>query len=553
MMQIYKSIRGKDIYIDEETEYKTISEILESRFEDDDTWESPIHQLYDPYLMCDMENAVERISEAKEKWERVMVFWDYDVDWVTSTALMMHMLRMLEIEASYRIPHRIHDGYGLKPYFIDEMCELWVDLCITVDCGSRDAEIVSYAREKWLDIIITDHHHVPDQMPDDAIAFLNPHRPDCNYPYTFLSGAWVVFKLIQALSQKFLSRQEAEKYMRESIDITAIGTVADCMPLTWENRAIVVQWLKQIKYSRSKGIRQMIEEKIHDDLDADIFWFLIGPRLNAAGRLDSPYKAVNVILNNGKTLEDTLTEIERLNTSRKEKTKESYEQALSEIDTSHNIIIYTADDIHHGIIGIVAGRLCEEFYKPVIVLAREEGKYVASCRSPEYISIVDILENYKDMFLAFGWHAWAAGFSIDVWVFEGFREKIINDIDIQDFSSHSPKLETTKIISLDEIGFNLIEDMQAYKPYGNANPKPLFYIKDFTPEWFSFLGSKSRDHIQFKHRYGFKIFWFGMGQYYEEIKKHITCKKNIWLIVDISEDNYMWKRGILLKVVDIVL
>lgn len=144
---------------------------------------------------------------------------------------MMHMLRALEIEASYRIPHRINDGYGLKSYFIDEMIELGVDLCITVDCGSRDAEIVSYARSKGLDIIVTDHHHVPDLMPIDACAFLNPHRPDCSYPCKHLSGAGVVLKLIQALSGKYFSPEEAGTYIRESIDIAAIGTVADCMQL----------------------------------------------------------------------------------------------------------------------------------------------------------------------------------------------------------------------------------------------------------------------------------------------------------------------------------
>ncbi|MCH8518749.1 single-stranded-DNA-specific exonuclease RecJ [Candidatus Gracilibacteria bacterium] len=552
-MLIQKSIKGREVYIDESTESQSIKDILIKRLEGEDLTESSLEKLLDPSLMKDMEKAVRRIGEAKEKGERVMVFGDYDVDGVTSTSLMMHILRKLEIPASYRIPHRINDGYGLKSYFIDEMLELGVDLCITVDCGSRDAEIVRYAREKGLDIIVTDHHHVPDEMPDDAIAFLNPHRPDCQYPFKHLSGAGVALKLIQALVHKYFSKSEAEEYLRESIDIAAIGTVADCMQLIGENRTIVIEGLKQIKYSRSRGIRRMIEEKIHEDLDADIFGFLIGPRLNAAGRLDSPYKAVNVILNNGKTLEDTLTEIERLNTERKDKTKDSYEQALREIDSSNNIIIYQADNIHHGIIGIVAGRLCEEFYKPVIVLAKEEGKYVASCRSPSYVSIVEILEEYKDMFLAFGGHAGAAGFSIGISEFEVFSKNIIENVNKRDFTSYNPKLETTKVLNLDEIGFKLIESMQVFKPFGNGNPKPLFYIKDFLPESFGFLGTKTRDHLQFKHRYGFKIFAFGMGEYYEILKEHISLGKTFSLVVDISEDNYMGKRGILVKVVDIVV
>lgn len=552
-MEIRESIRKKEIIFDRNTENQSIEEILTQRLPDIWKKESSLLDLLEPNLMRDMQEAITRIWLAKEKWERVMVFWDYDVDGVTSTSLLVHCLKSLDIEVSYRIPHRIEDGYGLKKYFIDEIIALGVDLCITVDCGSRDAEIVTYAKDKWLDIIITDHHHVPEKMPVDAIAFLNPHRPDCEYPFKDLSWAWVVLKLIQALTREYFSPEKYEKYLRESIDIAAIGTVADCMPLVWENRTIVIEWLKQIKYSRSRGIRMMIEEKIHDDLDADIFWFLIWPQLNAAGRLDSPYKAVNVILNNGTTLEESLSEIEKLNNDRKEKTKNSYVQALSVIDTSHNIILYTAKDIHHGIIGIVAGRLCEEFYKPVIVLVEEEGKYVASCRSPDYISIIDILENYRDMFLAFWWHAGAAGFSIASEKFPDFQKNIIDDIDKKDFTTYKRKLEITKILSLDEIWFRLIESMSEFKPFWNGNTKPLFLIEDFIPESIGFLGTKSRDHLQFKHRYGFKIFAFGMGEYYEILKKHISSHKTLWLVVDISEDNYMGKRGILVKVVDIIL
>ncbi len=239
-------------------------------------------------------------------------------------------------------------------------------------------------------------------MPDDAVAFLNPNRPDCNYPDKHLSGAGVAYKLVMALAREYMAEKEYLKYIRESIDIAAIGTVADCMQLVGENRIIVTLGLRQIKYSRSKGIRKLIEDKIHEDLDADIFGFLIGPRLNAAGRMDTPYKAVNLILNNGLGLEETLREIEELNTLRKTKTLEHTETALEVIDTNDNIIIYHSQNIEHGIIGIVAGRLTEKYFRPSIVLIDEGDKLIASCRSPDYFSLIEILERYKDMFLAFG-------------------------------------------------------------------------------------------------------------------------------------------------------
>jgi single-stranded-DNA-specific exonuclease len=180
-----------------------------------------------------MDKAVERIKIAKENKERVFIFWDYDVDGVTSTSILMHFFKTIWLEASYRLPHRVKDGYGLKDYFVDEAKELWVSLIITVDCGTRDVEIVKRAKSLWVDVIVTDHHAVPDRIPEEAVAVLNPKRPDCEYIYKNLAWAGVAFKLMQALAYEYMSKEEAKKYIKESIDIAAIWTVADCMRLTW--------------------------------------------------------------------------------------------------------------------------------------------------------------------------------------------------------------------------------------------------------------------------------------------------------------------------------
>ena len=543
------SLKWQHIIYDESSLDKTIEEVLLERFSGDPSVLSKtINDLHDPYLMKDMDKAIDRLKLAKNNGEKVMIFWDYDVDGVTSTSLLMHVFKKIGMLVSYRLPHRVHDGYGLKKKFVDECVELWVDLMITVDCGSRDREIVSYAKEVWIDIIITDHHSVPEEMPDDAIAFINPNRPDCDYPCKGLAGAGVAFKVVCALSQKYMSENESKQYITESIDITAIGTVADCMQLVWENRIIVTEGLRQLKHSRSQWIRTLIEDRRDEDLDGDIFGFHIGPRLNAAGRMDTPYTAVNLILNNGESLPDTLAQIESLNELRKSKTSEFVEYALEDVDPENNIIIYHSPDISHGIIGIVAWRLTEKYYKPSIVLIDEWDKLVASCRAPEYFSIVDVLEKYKEYLIAFWGHKQAAGFSISKEKFPEFQEKITAELNTQDFSWYKKEIHVDKAIKLDEIGFKLIDRTMKFKPFGMGNPKPLFLIKDYELEGVKFLW-KWRDHLRLESRYGFKIFAFGMGEYYEQIKGIQTCD----IICELAEDNWQGKRGIMIRVVDMLV
>jgi len=301
-MQEKISVKQNIIKYDRSSIEKDIVDILASRFEGKDYLEKSLDDLHDPYLLAWMREAVTRVKKAIEKKEKIIIFGDYDVDWVTSTSILMHFFKKLDAQVSYRLPHRINDWYGLKTYFIDELLALWVSLIITVDCWSRDREVVTYAKNKGIDVIITDHHAVPEVRPEDAIAILNPKRPDCNYPFKHLAWAWVAFKFMQALAREYFSESNYVQYLTESIDIAAIWTVADCMSLTWENRTIVELWLKQLKNSRSNWIRKLIEDKIEEDLDADIFGFTIWPRLNAAGRMDSPYKAVNLILNNSERL-----------------------------------------------------------------------------------------------------------------------------------------------------------------------------------------------------------------------------------------------------------
>ena len=548
-MQEKISIKKNIIKFDSETMNHDIESILIQRFEDPAELEMTIDDLHDPFALKDMWKAVERLLQAKENDEKVMIFGDYDVDGVTSTSILMHFFKKIWLKASYRLPHRVNDGYGLKDYFVDECAELWVTLIVTVDCWTRDIEVIQHAKKLWIDVIVTDHHAVPEVIPEEAVAIINPKRPDCEYPFKGLAGAWVAFKVMCAVASEIFDFEEYEEYVRDSIDICAIGTVADCMTLTWENRLIVVEWLKQLRNSRSRWIRSLIEDKINTDLDADVFGFVIGPRLNAAWRMDTPYKAVNLILNNGETLAKTLHEIEMLNDQRKFQTKQFVEEALQKVNPKDNLLFYYSPAIEHGIIGIVAGRLTEQFYRPSIVLKDEWDKLVASCRAPEYFSIIDILEKYKDYFIAFGGHKQAAGFSIAREKFGEFKTKVLAELNAIDFRQHKKELQVDKVVNLNELGFGFLYKMNKFKPYGIGNKKPLLMVEDLDFESVSILWKNSRDHIQFKTAHGYKIYGFGFGQYLEDIKK----ANKIDIIFDISEDNWMWKKNLLLKLEDIVI
>lgn len=545
-----QSIKDNLVVYDKSTLEKDIKNIIDARFENGEFMiDTSIDDLHDPYLLTDMDKAVERIKKAKENDEKVIIFWDYDVDGVTSTSILMHFFSKIGLKASYRLPHRVKDGYGLKSYFVDEVHSLWVSLIVTVDCGTRDIDVVKHAKDLWVDVIVTDHHAVPDKIPEEAVAVINPKRDDCNYLYKNLAWAWVAFKLMQALAYEFLEEEEAKTYIQESIDIAAIGTVADCMRLTWENRIIVIEWLKQIKKSRSLGIRRLLEDKINDDLDADIFWFHIWPRLNAAGRMDSAYKAVNLLLNNSSTINTTLMEIEKLNEMRKYHTKEFTFDALNKVNKNDNILFYISPAIEHGIIGIVAGRITEQFYRPCICLKDEWDKLVASCRSPEFHDMISTLEKYKDYFIAFWWHKQAAGFSISKEKFPEFKTRIINELNKLDFSKYKKEIIVDKVVKFEELWFSFLREVNKYKPFWLGNPKPLFIVENLEYEKMDFIW-KGRDHLRFTTKHWFKIFAFYFWDYYEEIKR---SKSKISLVFDISEDSWNGQKNLMLKVVDIIL
>jgi len=539
------SLQNSTISYDSDSAVQELDDILQARL-----WEGKISytldDLHDPFLLPDMQKAVERIKQAYEKKEKVMIFGDYDVDGATSTALLMHFLTKIGLPVSYRLPTREKDGYGMKNYFIDEIAEVGATLIITVDCGTRDIEVIKYAKKKGIDVIVTDHHAVPEYIPEEAIAIINPKRTDSKYPFSFLCGAWVAFKLICALIPDFFPPEKREKYIQSCLDIVALGTTADCMPLVWENRALVHMGLEQLKHTRSKGIEKIIADKKIYDLDADIFGFTLWPRLNAAGRIDIPHTAVQLLLNNSHRIDDILADIEEKNEQRKLLSQEFFQDALENIDEKNQILFYDNAQIPHGIIGIVAGKLTEMHFRPSIVLKDEWEKLVASCRSPEYFSLVEYLEKYKEYFVYFGGHKQAAGFTIRKEKYEEFRKIFTEDVNSLDFSSQKKTISITQILNPEKFGMHILDTVLKYKPYGMWYEKPLFAFLDFPVESIEYMG-KNIEHITIKNRWNIPLLGFGFGKYSDELKK----KKHINLVVDIFEDYWMGKRQVKAKIVDI--
>lgn len=555
-----------------------------------------IEDLADPFLFDGMNLSVERILLARENKERVVIFWDYDVDGVSSTAMLSKFFSEIGIEVSYRLPHRVNDWYWLKKHFIDDIASKNVWLLITVDCGTRDIDAIAHAKSLGIDVIITDHHAVPEVIPENVVALINPKLPNSKYPNTNLSGSWVAFKLLQAtllslsswakhsevegsfknishpelsegstisslnskrvesedssLSFRMTNNLNYENTLKKYIDFAMLGTVADCMPLVGENRVITYLWLEQLRHTHSAGLKRLIEWRNWTNMDADIVWFKIWPKLNAAWRMDSPYKALKVLLASEWNLDEIMDEIEDLNIKRKISTEKFIKKALENIDETKNVIFFDSSEIEHGIIWLIAGRLSEAYNKVAIVLKDEWDRLVASCRSPENISIINALSDLKDMFLLFWWHDGAAGFTISKNKLKEFKIAIEKKIAHLSCNLDTDKfIEIDSIISPDQIDFNLLENIEKLRPFWFGNPKPLFLLKDFKFEAINFLW-KDEKHLKFiTNLKNIDIKAFSFWPYFHEIKR----ARNISLIIEIERNIWNGKESISLNVKDMII
>lgn len=435
-----------------------------------------LEQLHDPYLLHDMERAVIRIRSAIEEGEQILVYGDYDADGMTSSSIVKEALEMLGAEVRVYLPNRFTDGYGpnesIYRYFIEQE---GISLIVTVDNGVAGHEAISYAQEQGVDVIVTDHHSMPEQLPE-AYAIIHPEHPDAAYPFKYLAGCGVAFKLACAL---------LETIPMELLDLVAIGTIADMVSLTDENRVMVKYGLEILKQTERIGLQELlaVSEVDFTDIDEETIGFKLAPQLNALGRLDDPNPAVELLTGfDDDEAKNIAQMINAKNEERKELVQSVYLQAMAMVDASKPVQVLAKEGWNPGILGIVAGRILEEIGLPVIVLSiDEEGRAKGSARSIEAVNIFDALNAHRDLFIAFGGHSGAAGMTLDASKLPDL-EQILSDYIAAnqiDLSSKST-LNLDDEIHFDSLSLETLEDLAKLSPFGMDHKKPIFYLRDFS-------------------------------------------------------------------------
>ncbi|MBS4459182.1 single-stranded-DNA-specific exonuclease RecJ [Lactococcus petauri] len=450
-----------------------------------------LQRLHDPFLLHDMEKAVQRILTAIENGQNILIYGDYDADGMTASSVMKSALDELGAEVQVYLPNRFTDGYGpnldVYKYFIQNED---IDLIITVDNGVAGHEAIAYAQSQNVDVILTDHHSMPEVMPE-AFAIVHPEHPESNYPFKYLAGVGVAFKIATALLDYIPS---------DMLDLVAIGTIADMVSLTDENRILVSHGLKVLANTERAGLMELMRlsgtdfEKVNEET----IGFQIAPRLNALGRLDDPNPVIELLTGWDEEVAAEIAQmIDEKNSERKVIVENIFNQALTMI-TDEPVQILYHKDWHKGVLGIVAGRLLEQFHKPIIMLAEEEGILRGSARSIENFNIFEALNEHRELFMAFGGHKQAAGMTFALENVEAIKQVMLNFIQENDIDmSGKSSLEVQGSLQFDEISLETIRSLEKLSPYGMDNPKPHFLLTDYQVEQARSMG-KDNSHLKLK-------------------------------------------------------
>ena len=441
-----------------------------------------LEHLHDPFQLADMPTAVDRILGAIARHERIAVHGDYDVDGVTSTVILRRALELLGADVIHFIPERLRDGYGLQPAALDRLHAEGVVLVISVDCGIRAADAAEHARSLGLDLIITDHHEPGSALPN-AVAVINPKRPDCGYADKNLAGVGVALKLVQALC----IRTGHEGWLPAFIKIAAIGTLADVVPLTGENRVIAKLGLDLLSAGPHKvGLRSLLEVSglAGKPIDGYHVGFVLAPRVNAAGRMGSPDIAARLLLASDEAMADEARELaEQLNAEnlrRRQEEADIVTQARAAVETdievgSRSVLVVAGEHWHRGVIGIVASKLVDAFHRPAIVLSVENGVAHGSCRSIPAFNVLVALESCSELMTRFGGHAQAAGLTIDAGQIRQLRARVNAYADgCLEPDDLKPRLWIDGPLRFSDIGSQLASELTALAPFGPGNPRPVF-------------------------------------------------------------------------------
>jgi single-stranded-DNA-specific exonuclease len=438
--------------------------------------------LYDPCLMDGMDWAVQRTRQAILDAEKIVVHGDYDVDGITSTALLVRVLKLLKADVSWYLPHRQKEGYDISVSAVNEIKERGAKLIITVDCGSSAVEAVAHARSLGLDVIVTDHHEVPCD-PAPANVIINPRKPGCSYPFKGLAGVGVAFKFMEALVRE--CGYDASAFRKRFCDLFAIGTVADVVPLLGENRTLVKSGMEELPNTGKKGLRALIKVSglANSGITSHSLAFVLAPRLNAAGRLGDASVALRLLLTNDDAEAMELARsLDSLNQLRQAEQERITDEAMGQIidgglDQSSKILVLASQGWHIGVIGIVASKVTERYNRPTVLVAVDETGMlgVGSARSTDRLDLFGALGQCGHLLQRYGGHARAAGLSIEMSKLPEFKETINRVVDsVLTSEDLLPRLDVDAELGLDRVNVDLSTELEMLEPYGHGNARPVF-------------------------------------------------------------------------------
>ena len=513
-----------------------------------------LDQLHDPFLMRDMDKALERIKTAMDLNEKILIYGDYDVDGTTSVSLVYGFLKNFYNNIEFYIPDRYKEGYGISKTGIDWAAENKISLLITLDCGIKAVEMTDYANKKDIDLIICDHH-LPGETLPRAFAILDSKMDDCPYPYKELSGCGVGFKLIQAFCEKFGYDPDL---LYDYIDLVAVSIAADIVPITGENRILAYYGLKKLNENPRLGLKALIKlAGIRNELNISSIVFGIGPRINASGRMDHAKSAVDLLLaNNHKTIESLAESIDLKNLERRNFdsaiTIEAIEMIEHEKGTKNlKSTVLFKDDWHKGVIGIVASRCIDKYYRPTIILTESNGKATGSARSVNGFDIYKAISECSDLLEQFGGHMYAAGLTMEIDKVEAFKEKFERIVSerISD-EQLVPLIEIDGEIDLKDVNFKFYNLLEQMAPFGPGNMQPIFVTHQLH------VSGRPRilknQHLKFyvyqnNEDEAMEAIGFGQAKYYDLIASGMRFSMAYY----IEENNYLGNKTLQLRVKDI--
>ena len=493
-----------------------------------------LNELHDPFLMKDMDKTVDRLIQAIDSSEKIMILGDYDVDGTTSVSMLYDYFIKKTLEPIYYIPDRYKEGYGVSEESIAFAADQKVSLIITIDCGIKANDQIESANTKGIDVIICDHH-IPDDSIPKAYSIINPNQKNCNYPFKGLCGCGIGFKLISAIEKKLEGAEEVNQYL----DLVAIATIADQMPMINENRTIVHHGLKEFNNNPRPGFHFFIRSINRKIVESDIA-FNIGPRINASGRMKSGMISVKLMTENDTNAAyKTAQEIESINLLRRAKEKEVTEEAIKKTDPLKFTNVVYGSNWNKGVLGIVASRLVDKFYKPTIVLNLEEKMYTGSARSIANFDIYDAIQSGKDYLDQYGGHKYAAGLSI--------KEENLKDF-IDHFESYVKNAMNNKMftktigydteIDLSDINESNFKILSRMSPFGQSNYRPIFRTNNCCGTGNLRLIGKEKTHIKFEisdsEDNKIQALGFNMSEHYEQINN----KQHFDILYSISRNTF---------------